>query len=71
MTLQQIFETIFELRGKVTIDGNQRNIAIGRNTKQESFMKKLEFAFDCINSMGINDIYGDRYNFKFIQFNPL
>jgi len=71
MTLQQIFETIFELRGKVTIDGDQRNIAIERNMKQETLMKKLEFAFDCINSLGIKDIYGNRYNFKFLQFNPL
>ncbi len=66
MTLQQIFETIFELRGKVMIDGNQRNIAIERNTKQENLLKKLEFAFDCINSLGIKDIYGNRYNFKFV-----
>jgi len=71
MTLQQIFETIFELRGKVTIDDSQRNIAIERNIKQESLMKKLEFAFDCINSLGIKDIYGNQYNFKFLQLNPL
>jgi len=71
MTLQQIFETIFELRGKVTIDGDQRNIAIEINMKQENLMKKLEFAFDCINSLGIKDIYGNRYNFRFLQFNPL
>ncbi len=71
MTLQQIFETIFELRGKVTIDGNQRNITIERNMKQEYLMKKVEFAFDCINSLGIKDIYGNRYNFNLLQFNPL
>jgi transposase len=71
MTLQQIFETIFELRGKVTIDGNQRNIAIEINTKQENLMKQLESAFDCINPLGIKDIYGNKYNFKFLQFNPL
>jgi transposase len=71
MTLQQIFETIFELRGKVTIDGNQRNIMIERNIKQENLMKKLEFAFNCLNSLGIKDIYGNRYNFNFLQFNAL
>jgi transposase len=71
MTLQQIFETIFELRGKVTIDGNQRNIMIERNIKQENLMRKLKSAFDCINSLGIKDIYGNRYNFNFLQFNPL
>jgi shikimate 5-dehydrogenase len=66
MTLQQIFETIFELRGKVMIDGSQRNIAIERNIKQESLMKKLEFAFEILNNFGIKDIYGNRYNFKFV-----
>src|SRR3990170_1859861 len=71
MTLQQIFETIFELRGKVTIEDSQRNIAIERNTKQENLMKKLEFAFEILNNFGIKDIYGNRYNFKFLQFNPL
>jgi hypothetical protein len=50
---------------------DQRNIAIERNTKQENLMKKLEFAFDCINSLGIKDIYGNRYNFRFLRFNPL
>ena len=71
MTLQQIFETIFELRGKLTIDGDQRNIAIERNIKQENLMKKLEFAFEILNNLGIKDIYGNRYNFKLLQFNPL
>lgn len=71
MTLQQIFETIFELRGKVTIDGSQRNIAIERNTKQENLMKRLESAFQIVNNLGIKDIYGNRYNFKLVQFNPL
>jgi transposase len=66
MTLQQIFETIFELRGKVTIDGDLRNIAIERNTKQENLMKKLEFAFEILNNFGIKDIYRNRYNFKFV-----
>jgi hypothetical protein len=66
MALQQIFETIFELRGKVTIDGDQRNIAIERNMKQESFMKRLESAFEILNNFGIKYIYGNRYNFKFV-----
>jgi hypothetical protein len=71
MTLQQIFETIFELRGKVTIDGNQRNITIERNTKQENFMRRLESAFEILNNFGIKDIKGNRYNFNLLQFNPL
>ncbi len=66
MTLQQIFETIFELRGKVKMDGDQRNIIIEGNTKQEKLMKKLDSAFETINLMGIKDINGYRYNFGFV-----
>jgi hypothetical protein len=66
MTLEQIFETIFELRGKVKIDGDQRNITIDRNIKQGNLMKRLESAFEIINFLGIKDIYGKRYNFKFV-----
>jgi len=66
MTLQQIFETIFELRGKVEIDGNQRNIMIERNMKQENFMKRLENAFEILNHLGIKDLSGNIYNFSFV-----
>lgn len=66
MTLQQIFETIFELRGKVKMDGDQRDIIIEGNTKQEKLMKKLDSAFETINLMGIKDINGYRYNFGFV-----
>lgn len=66
MTLEQIFETIFELRGKVKIDGDERIITIDRNIKQENLMKLLESAFETINFLGIKDIYGESYNFKFV-----
>jgi transposase len=66
MTLQQIFETIFELRGKVTISGSQRNITIERNMKQENLMKRLENAFLIVNNLGIKDLCGSKYNFKFV-----
>jgi hypothetical protein len=64
------YKKAIEERG---IDGliDQRNIAIERNTKQENLMKKLEFAFGILNNFGIKDIYGNRYNFKLLQFNPL
>jgi len=71
MTLQQMFEKIFELRAKVKINGDQRNITIERNLKQMKLMKRLESAFETLNHLWIKDIYGNRYNFKFIQFNPL
>jgi len=66
MTLQHIFETIFELRGKVTIDDDQRTIMIERNIKQENLMKRLEKAFEILNFLGIKDLYGNRYNFNFV-----
>jgi transposase len=70
MTLQQIFEKIFELRAKVKIDGDQRNIMIKRNLKQKDMMKRLESGFEILNYLRIKDIYGNIYNFKFLQFNP-
>jgi len=69
MTLQRLFETIFALRGNVRVEGDQRNIFIERNPKQEYIMRKLESAFDIINRMGIEDTNGCRYNFKFVHFN--
>jgi hypothetical protein len=66
ITLQQIFESIFELRGKVEIDGNHRNITIKRNRKKPKLMKRLESAFEIVNNLGIKDIYGNRYNFGFV-----
>jgi hypothetical protein len=35
MTLQRLFETIFDLRGKVEVENDQRNIVIERNPKQD------------------------------------
>jgi transposase len=66
MTLERLFETIFELRGKVRMESNQRNIFIERNSKQEYIMKKLESALDVINRMGIEDTNGCRYNFELV-----
>lgn len=66
MTLQRLFEVVFDLRGKVKIDGDQRNVFIERNPKQQDVMKKLESAFDVVNSMGVKDLNGSRYNFKLL-----
>jgi len=66
MTLQRLFETIFDLRGKVRVEGDQRNIYIERNPKQEYIMRKLESALDVINRMGIKDTNGFRYNSKVV-----
>lgn len=66
MTLQRLFETIFDLRGKVRIEGDQRNIYIERNPKQEYIMRKLESALDVINHMGIKDASGFVYDFKVV-----
>jgi hypothetical protein len=66
MTLQRLFETIFDLRGKVRVEGDQRNIYIERNPKQEYIMRKLESALDVINRMGIKDAIGFVYDFKVV-----
>ncbi|MEA2051530.1 MAG: hypothetical protein U9O90_01730 [Euryarchaeota archaeon] len=66
MTLQRLFETIFDLRGKVRVEGDQRNIYIERNPKQEYIMRKLESALDVINRMDIKDATGFVYDFKVV-----
>jgi hypothetical protein len=66
MTLQRLFETIFELRGQMGIEGEQRHVCIMRNPKQADMMKKLEYAFDVLNHMEINDLQGYRYYFQLV-----
>ena len=66
MTLQQLFETIFDLRGKVKVENNQRNIFIERNPKQENVMRKLDLALEVLNRMGIKDANKHMYNFKLV-----
>ncbi|KAF5415130.1 MAG: hypothetical protein C5S48_06520 [Candidatus Methanogaster sp.] len=63
MTLQRLFEAIFDLQGEVRIENGCRNICIKRNPKQYNVMKKLESALDSINHMGIKDLNGSVYNF--------
>ena len=66
MTLQRLFDTIFDLRGKVRVEGGQRNIFIERNPKQENVMRTLESALEVIDRRGIKDTNGCRYNFKLV-----
>jgi hypothetical protein len=66
MTLHRLFETIFELRGQMQFEGEQRNIYIKRNPKQKALMKKLDHAFDVINHMRIADINGYTYHFTLV-----
>ena len=63
MTLQRLFETIFDLRGKVKVKGGQRNIFIDRNLKLENVMRKLELALEVLNRKGIKDANKLLYNF--------
>jgi hypothetical protein len=63
MTLQRLFETIFDLRGKVKVENDQRNIFIERNPKQENVMRKLELALEVLNRRGIKDANKHLYNF--------
>lgn len=66
MSLQRLFEAIFELRGQMRIEGEQRRVCIKRNPKQEAMMKKVDAAFDVINQMGIDDINGYKYHFELV-----
>jgi hypothetical protein len=66
MTLHRLFETIFELRGQMRFEGEQRHVCITRNPKQKTLMKKLEHAFDVINHMRIADINGYTYHFTLV-----
>ena len=66
MILQRLFDTIFDLRGKVRIEDGQRNIVIEGNPKQKDVMRKLESALDVINNMRIKDLNGRRYNLKLV-----
>jgi hypothetical protein len=52
MTLQRLFEVIFDLQGAVRIENGCRNIFIKKNPKQQDVMKKLDSALDSINHMG-------------------
>ncbi|MEA1894791.1 MAG: hypothetical protein U9N36_06265, partial [Euryarchaeota archaeon] len=66
MTLQRLFEVIFDLQGTVRIENGCRNIFIKKNLKQQDIMKQLESALDSINHMGIEDLNGRMYNFKLL-----
>ncbi|KAF5412312.1 MAG: hypothetical protein U9N46_03605 [Euryarchaeota archaeon] len=66
MTLQRLFEVIFDLQGEVRIENGCRNIFIKRNPKQQDIMEKLDSALDSINHMGVEDLNGCTYNFKLV-----
>ena len=66
MTLQRLFETIVELRGRVVVEGDQRNVFIEGNLKQDYIMRRLESAPGAINHRGIKDTRGCTYNFKVV-----
>jgi hypothetical protein len=66
MTLQNLFETIFELQGQMRVENEQRKIFIKRNPKQKILMRKLNAAFDVVNHMEIADINGCQYHFTLV-----
>jgi hypothetical protein len=66
MTLQRLFDVVFDLRGKVRVEDDQRNVVIERNPKQEDIMRKLESALDAVNCMCVKDLNGCWYNFKLL-----
>ena len=66
MSFQKLFESIFDLSGKVRLEDNQRKIDIDRNPKELEFMKKLEHGFEIVNDMNIKDLNGYTYSFQLV-----
>jgi len=66
MSFQRLFESVFDLRGKVKENDKERNILIDRNPKQIEVMNDLADVFDIVNNMNVKDIRGCIYNFCLI-----
>ena len=66
MSFQKLFESIFDLSGKVKVEGNQRRIAIEGNPKEVEVLEILRYGLQIINSMQIKNINGDIYNFSLV-----
>jgi transposase len=66
MTLNRLFEEIFNLRAEVKIENYCRNVTIKKNHKQLDIMKRLESALSIINDMKLKDMNGYQYNFTLI-----
>ncbi len=66
MSLQSLFESIFDLRGKVKENDEERKILIDRNPKQIEVMNDLADVFDIVNNMKVKDIRGCIYNFLLV-----
>ena len=64
MTLENLFECVFDLHCEYKIEDKQKNIRIERNNKQKDIMKKLEPAINDINGRKIKDLNGNIYNFR-------
>ena len=46
------------------IGGDQRNVFIEQNPKQENVMRKLESALEVVNHRWIKDTRGCEYNYR-------
>ncbi len=66
MTLQQLFDTIFDLRAKGRCNGDIRTISIRSNPKQKHLMERLDSALNVINSVEIDDLKGRKYEFSIV-----
>ena len=64
MSTERLFESIFDLSGKVKVESKQRRIAIDSNPKEAEVMESLKYGLEIINSKQTKDINGDVYNFS-------
>ena len=67
MTLEKLFDTIFNLPGEVRCEDGKRTIFIHRNPKLKYTMEKLESALRTINDTKIVGCKGKIYNFELVS----
>ncbi|MCP3872189.1 MAG: hypothetical protein GY699_03410 [Desulfobacteraceae bacterium] len=64
MSLETLYESIFNLRGQSKLKGKVKKIILERNDKQPKMMEKLSNAFNIINHMEKNHSYAEKYYFE-------
>jgi hypothetical protein len=64
MSLETLFESIFNLRGQSKVKDCVKKIILERNDKQPQMMEKLSNAFNIINNMEKNNPDVEKYYFE-------
>lgn len=64
MSLETLYESIFNLRGQSKVKDSVKKIILERNDKQPKMMEKLSNAFNIINNMEKNNPDVEKYYFE-------